>query len=290
MDEITREIIIDAAKYASSKAGINLSRSNFEQITGISQYHIYKLFPKGGWREIKKLAELSSHPKDMNRIKDEDLLKEYHKIALNLNEIPTLIIINSYGKYKAKSFARRFGNNQGILKAYKKWLLTNDPNSSFIKIVDKKLHSEKPEIEAVSSPTLQITSDTVKQALADAEQLIHTQGALSGVDRVHTAFHGYLLAIIKKLNLTVKKDAEFTELFQIIRDNHPDLKQSDSATSEITKIFRGISKILESVNQIRNRESLAHPNQNLLKEPEAMLVINMVRTLLYYLNSKIKNS
>jgi hypothetical protein len=290
MDDITREKIVEAAKYAASEAGKNLSRSDFERITGISQYHIYKFFPKDGWKEVKKLAGLSPHPKETIHLRDEELLSEYHRVVLKLNEIPTWIMFNAHTKYEATTLRRRFGGTQGTLRSYKKWLLINDPNSSLLKVIEKKLQSDKTKFEPVSSPNLQISSDVVEQALADAEQLISTQGALSGVDRVHTAFHGYLLAVIRRLDLAVKKDTELTELFQIIRDNHPSLNQSDSSASEVTKIFRGIAKILESVNQIRNRDSLAHPNQNLLKEPEAMLIINLVRTLLHYLNSKIQNS
>lgn len=44
---------------------------------------------------------------------------------------------------------------------------------------------------------------------------------------------------------------------------------------------------VDALNPIRNNASVAHPNAALLAEPEAMLVINSVRTLLHYLDSKI---
>ena len=47
-----------------------------------------------------------------------------------------------------------------------------------------------------------------------------------------------------------------------------------------------MASILDSLSPIRNRASIAHPNQELLAEPEAMLVVNTVRTLLNYLNAK----
>jgi len=37
---------------------------------------------------------------------------------------------------------------------------------------------------------------------------------------------------------------------------------------------------------VRNNASVAHPNEALLGEPEATLVINTVRTLLSYLEDK----
>lgn len=39
---------------------------------------------------------------------------------------------------------------------------------------------------------------------------------------------------------------------------------------------------------MRNNATPAHPNDALLEAPEAMLMINGVRTLLHYLNAKIR--
>jgi hypothetical protein len=47
-----------------------------------------------------------------------------------------------------------------------------------------------------------------------------------------------------------------------------------------------MATILDSLNPVRNNASVAHPNNELIGKPEAMLVINTVRTLLSYLESK----
>lgn len=39
---------------------------------------------------------------------------------------------------------------------------------------------------------------------------------------------------------------------------------------------------------MRNQASEAHANDRLLEEPEAMLVINVVRTLLHYFNARLR--
>jgi hypothetical protein len=44
---------------------------------------------------------------------------------------------------------------------------------------------------------------------------------------------------------------------------------------------------MDALNPIRNNASIAHPNQDLLEKEEALLVINVARTLLHYLDSKI---
>lgn len=71
----------------------------------------------------------------------------------------------------------------------------------YIRFILAQLDTEN--LEVVEAPTLQITSETVERALSDAEQLIHTQGAVSSIDRVHTAFHGYLRVIASETNIRV---------------------------------------------------------------------------------------
>jgi hypothetical protein len=41
---------------------------------------------------------------------------------------------------------------------------------------------------------------------------------------------------------------------------------------------------------LRNRASLAHPNEELLDHDEALLVINLGRSLLRFLDAKLKNA
>jgi hypothetical protein len=52
-------------------------------------------------------------------------------------------------------------------------------------------------------------------------------------------------------------------------------------------MLRGLAQIVDAMNPVRNNSSLAHPNENLIEEPEAMLAANAVRSLLHYLNMKL---
>ena len=52
------------------------------------------------------------------------------------------------------------------------------------------------------------------------------------------------------------------------------------AVSARLRVALAMANIVDALNPLRNRASLAHPNTGLLEEPEAMLVINAVRTLL----------
>lgn len=69
----------------------------------------------------------------------------------------------------------------------------------------------------MASPVLEVTLNVDEQALHDAERLIATEGATNGVDTVHTASHGYLLALAAPTGLAVSNNTGVTELFKTIR-------------------------------------------------------------------------
>jgi len=123
----------------------------------------------------------------------------------------------------------------------------------------------------LSSP--KITNHTVERALADAEELIHSRGPASALDRVHTAFHGYLKVVLKNSKLDFKDDASVTELFKILRKDHPVFSSLESREEDIFKIIKSMSNVVDSVNTLRNHASVAHPNENILNDAEALLAI-----------------
>ncbi len=139
----------------------------------------------------------------------------------------------------------------------------------------------------VQEPELRITNHTVQEALADARQLIAARGSTSGVDRAHTAFHGYLRVLCEDAGIEVPEDADITKLYRALRDRHPRLEAQGARGADITQVLRALSSIIAVLNPLRNRASLAHPNADLLEQPEADLVLNCIHTLLHYLDRKL---
>jgi hypothetical protein len=140
---------------------------------------------------------------------------------------------------------------------------------------------------SVSTPQLEMTSATVERALSDFETLLHSKGgAVSGVDRIHTALQAYLIVMCRSAGIEPGERADMTALFSLVR-NHPKLKLNVHGV-ESAKVLRGLAQVVDALNPVRNSKSLAHPNEELLEEAEAMLVVNAARTLLHYLNSKLK--
>ena len=143
--------------------------------------------------------------------------------------------------------------------------------------------------DGVPPPSLRITSEVVERALADAEKLINSSGATSGVDRVHTALHGYLLQVCIDQTIQTPNDPSITQLFKLIRANHPQMNNLGPRSEDIARILNSMASVLDALNPIRNLASVAHPNARLLDDAEAHLVINVIRTILHYLDIKFQS-
>lgn len=139
----------------------------------------------------------------------------------------------------------------------------------------------------VSPPSPRVTSEAVDRALADAEHLIRSRGPSSAVDRVHTALHGYLRAILERGKVELPKDPSITKLFALLRGNESALRDLGEQSGECLRVIRAMATIIDSLNTLRNRSSGAHASDSMLAEAEAMLAINAARTLLHYLDEKL---
>jgi hypothetical protein len=141
----------------------------------------------------------------------------------------------------------------------------------------------------VSSPDPVITSKVLRQTLDDVEALIRARSPTSCVDRIHTTLHSYLQAVCDAQGIAYEPDSSITHLFKTLRNEHPALTNLGPRTDDIEKILRAFASVMDALNPIRNRASAAHPNIEILGDDEALLVINVTRTLLHYLDSKFSS-
>jgi len=139
----------------------------------------------------------------------------------------------------------------------------------------------------VLTSSLAVSSDVVNRAIADAETLLRNTGAPSGIDRMHTAFHGFLKVLCDKSQIVYGSDPSVTELYKLLRQKHPKLNDPDSHSDDVDKILKSFASAVDSLNTLRNKASVAHPNDALLPTVEAYLYINAVKTLMTYLDAKL---
>jgi Abortive infection C-terminus len=148
-------------------------------------------------------------------------------------------------------------------------------------ILYPSLNKEKP-------LDLRASNQVIELAIADLEALILTSRLIGGVDRIHTVLHAHLRLLCAHAGIPFSHDDGVTKLFKILCQYHPKF-QSDNPNSQATdRLLKSFAGIIDSLNPIRNHASLAHPNEHLLEKEEASLFINVVRTLVQYLDEKLR--
>jgi hypothetical protein len=162
------------------------------------------------------------------------------------------------------------------------WLSTHDPGA---------LHSLQSELDGLSVPEVVPTgSKATLLALADAQALLESRGPTSAVDRVHTGLHGFLKGACSDAGLSFALDATANQLLKLLLESHPSLQHLGPRGQEVRRLVLSSASIVDAMGTLRNRASLAHPNEELLDHDEALLVINLGRSLLRFLDAKLKNA
>jgi len=117
---------------------------------------------------------------------------------------------------------------------------------------------------------------------------METSGAVSAIDRVHTALHGYLHSQCESSGIEAGDSPKITDLYKALRMSHPSLSNAGAWSEDIDRVLKSFASVLDTLNHLRNHASVAHPNETLLSEAEAALVCNASRTILHYLDMKLR--
>jgi hypothetical protein len=159
------------------------------------------------------------------------------------------------------------------------WLEEHEPDSlARLRVVASGIH--------VPDVRLRTSSEVAREALADAQSLLTSRGPTSAVDRIHTGLHGFLKAACAEAGIAHAPEATPNQLLKALLDGHGSLMDLGPRSDDMKKIIRTSGAIFDAMGTLRNRASLAHPNDELLDHDEALFVINIARSLLSFLDSK----
>jgi hypothetical protein len=139
----------------------------------------------------------------------------------------------------------------------------------------------------VANPNPVYTSEFVKRTLAEVEHAVTSKRETSGVDRVHSALHGYLRHVCDDAGIAYIQDERIIDLFKKLLAQHDALKALGPRPQDMATITKSFSAVMDVIDPLRNKNSFAHPTHALLEIPEAMLVINAARTILHYVDAKL---
>jgi Homing endonuclease associated repeat len=133
--DYTREEVIALAKrLASEGPDLPLSKLRFEQQSGVSEHFIYRLFPEGGWSELRRAAGIAAHPEHPDRLGNDELLEEYYKVATALGRIPSWATFSAKSKVSGQTLARRFGKKEGLRSRFREYLVIHHRDSPLLNL------------------------------------------------------------------------------------------------------------------------------------------------------------
>lgn len=138
-------------------------------------------------------------------------------------------------------------------------------------------------LKTVTASPVNHTNENIYTLLKDAEYLIQNQGPGNAFDRVHTALHATLKMMCDKHGIIRKVDAGIHELLPLI-NNHLKVQKSTERNKLVFDMLRSTNSILDKANQLRNHHSNAHPNDGLLNDADAKFAINLIRSIMSYLD------
>ncbi len=139
--------------------------------------------------------------------------------------------------------------------------------------------------EVIDFSNISVT-DVIAKAIEDAELFMSDGKYDSAFDRVHTAFHGYLRKKLDDLGESYEESDTLNQLYNKLHSYiSADIANDQSGIIKTT--LRSASGVINSINELRNRHSLAHPNGSIISVREANLCIRLVKELSDYIEKVI---
>lgn len=124
---------------------------------------------------------------------------------------------------------------------------------------------------------------SVEAALRDARVLVVSGKFTSAVDRMHTAFHGYLRELLDVHQVPYAQSDSLPALLAKLHDYYGQEIRPPQVASRVRTILRSCGGAVGAINEIRNNNTYAHPTEQLIKDREAKLVIRTVDTLMSFI-------
>ena len=152
----------------------------------------------------------------------------------------------------------------------------------FTSLIRQLRESEQDEV-AVVFQGIAPGAGAVQKAVDDARIFIREGRIDSAVDRVHTAFYGYLRHLLTVHGIAFDTDAGLSALYAKLHEYYGKRIQPEDVGSRIKTILRGASGMINAVNELRNNNTVAHPNGSLIHAREAELVVRLVNAIVEYI-------
>ena len=120
--------------------------------------------------------------------------------------------------------------------------------------------------KGVAGPAPVYTSEFVKRTLAEVEDAIKTKRETSGVDRVHSALHGYLRLVCDRESIKYIQGDRIVDLFKLLA-KHAALKDLGPRPQDTATITKSFCAVMTVMDPLRNKASYAHSYARATRRP-----------------------
>lgn len=159
------------------------------------------------------------------------------------------------------------------------WLDSNAPGATQELALD-----QRPVTTTVESAS---ASKALEQALTGAHHLLDASGPAGSIGQVHDALHGYLLDVALRANLEVAGDATVAGLYWSLTNDHPMFAAQTRASPQVVHVLASLAEAVTALHTLRNGARTAQANQAAPGEAEAVLMVDLVRTLFTYVRARL---
>lgn len=242
-------------------------------LDNVSQIKLAKIlaekFYEGDWQELFAVTGCEDIP--------EGLYKFYQHVHWRNPELKAVTI-----SAIQSTLARDADNLSKI------WTLDNVQR--YINNADTDLFDEIKDIvnqngqRNVSAIPVKNVNENIYQALEDAEVLLQKNGPHRAYDRVHTALHASLRQMSANHGITSNTTNDNVPGLLALITAHLKALPDDGRNEDVFKMLRSSAAILHGINNLRNNFSMAHPTETLLNEADARFAINLVRSIMTYID------
>lgn len=160
----------------------------------------------------------------------------------------------------------------------------NQTDKNVLHMMTSKLKSS---VSSSSSIEL-VKGKTTAFNLLKSEILNHMKDEkyIESLDRIHTLFHTYLLESCEKFEIQTNKNELIWALLWRIKTYLIDGWKIDK-NSFSSKAISRVIQILEGYNNVRNNQSLSHPNQ-VLNYHDLKFAVDVISSCLSYIDAVLK--
>ena len=169
------------------------------------------------------------------------------------------------------------------VKTYSTYAERREYISSLVSPLLKTLRESDDNSVPVNFQQIAKKSEIIQKAVEDANVFIREGKYDSSMDRVHTALHGYLRELLVEHKIAFKEDDSLPALFTKLYHYYSNSIQPVAVGERVKGILRSASGMINAVNELRNNNTIAHPNGQLIQAREAHLVIRLVNAVVDYI-------